>query len=65
MARAYNLSGRKDTALATMLDAERKAPDQVRHHYLSRELVLFWVRNTQGKPGFELDRLARRMHVVG
>ncbi|MEU4519404.1 hypothetical protein AB0F52_11890 [Amycolatopsis sp. NPDC024027] len=65
VARAYNNSGQKDAAVATVLDAERRAPDQVRHHYLSRQLVLNWVRNTPGKPAFELDQLARRMHVVG
>lgn len=65
VARAYNNSGQQDAAVATVLDAERKAPDQVRHHYLSRQLVLNWVRNTPGKPAFELDQLARRMHVVG
>jgi hypothetical protein len=65
VARAYNVSGGQDAAVATVLDAERRAPDQVRHHYLSRQLVLNWVRNAQGKPPFELDQLARRMHVVG
>ncbi|PKV99580.1 helix-turn-helix protein [Amycolatopsis echigonensis] len=65
VARAYNSSGRADMALSTVLDAERKAPDQVRHHYLSRQLVLNWVRNAPGKPSFELDQLARRMRVVG
>jgi transcriptional regulator with XRE-family HTH domain len=65
VARAYNSSGRQDAAVATVLNAERMAPDQVRHHYLSRQLVLNWIRNTQGKPAFELDQLARRMRVVG
>ena len=65
VARAFNLTGRRDTALATVLDAEQLAPEQVRHHYLSRQLVLTWVRNVQGNPPTELDQLARRMRVVG
>lgn len=65
VARAFNLSGRQDSAIATVLQAERLAPEQIRHHYLSRQLVLTWVRNTQGTPPVELDRLARRMRVVG
>ncbi|MGW4829646.1 helix-turn-helix domain-containing protein [Amycolatopsis japonica] len=65
VARAFNTSGRTEAAVATVLDAERMAPDQVRHHYLSRQLVLNWVRNTHGNPAFGLDQLARRMHVVG
>ncbi|WP_410614855.1 hypothetical protein [Amycolatopsis sp. lyj-109] len=65
VARAFHVSGRHDAAVATVLNAERMAPDQVRHHYLSRQLVITWVRNTHGKPGFELHQLAKRMHVVG
>lgn len=65
VARAFNLTGRRDTAVATVLDAEQLAPEQVRHHYLSRQLVLTWVRNVQGSPPTELDQLARRMRVVG
>jgi transcriptional regulator with XRE-family HTH domain len=64
LARAYNLTGCRDSALTTLLDAEILAPEQVRHHYLSRQLVLGWVRNTNGRPGVELERLARRMRVV-
>lgn len=65
VARAFNLTGRRDAAVATVLDAEQLAPEQVRHHYLSRQLVLTWVRNVQGSPPTELDQLARRMRVVG
>ena len=39
VARVYGMTGRKDDALFTMLQAERMAPDQVRQHYLSREVV--------------------------
>lgn len=64
VARAFNQTGRRDDAIATVLDAERMAPEQVRHHYLGRQLVLGWVRTTVGSPPVELDRLARRMRVV-
>lgn len=65
VARAYNQTGRTEAAVAAVLNAEQIAPEQVQHHYLSRQLVLNWIRNAPGKPSFELDRLARRMHVVG
>ncbi len=65
VARAYNLTNRRDAAAATVLDAERLAPEQVRHHYLARQLVLTWVRNSPGRPPIEVDRLARRMRIVG
>lgn len=64
VARAFNQTGRRDDGISTVLDAERMAPEQVRHHYLSRQLVLSWVRTTVGRPPVELDRLARRMRVV-
>ena len=65
VARAYSSAGRQDAGLFTVLNAEQIAPEQVRSHYLSRQLVLSWVRNAQGRPSIELDRLAKRMHVVG
>jgi transcriptional regulator with XRE-family HTH domain len=64
LARAYNMTNRRDEAIATVLEAENSAPEQVRHHYLSKQLVLTWVRNALGRPPIELDRLARRMKVV-
>lgn len=64
VARAQNSAGRTDAGLGSVLDAERLAPEQVRHHYLSRQLVLSWIRNSPGKPGIELERLSRRMKIV-
>lgn len=64
LARAYNMTNRRDDAIATVLEAETSAPEQVRHHYLSKHLVLTWVRNAPGKPPVELDQLAKRMKVV-
>src|SRR4029450_7607473 len=37
-ARAYTAWNRTDEAMATLLDAEQIAPEQVRHHALSRQL---------------------------
>jgi len=65
LARAYNLTGRRDEAIATVLQAEQLAPEQVRHHHISRQLVLMWVRNAQGRPVRVVDQLARRMKVIG
>lgn len=64
VARAHNTVGRGDVALTLVLDAEQLAPEQVRHHYLSRQLVLSWLRNIQGKPSINLDQLSRRMKIV-
>lgn len=63
VARAYSLWNRLDDALATLLDAERLAPEQVRYHYLGRQLTLTWLRRSRGKPSPALLALARRLHV--
>ena len=44
LARAYSARNHRDEGLAVLLDAERMAPGQVRHHFISRQLVLTWIR---------------------
>ena len=48
----------------TLLEAEQMAPEQVRYHFLSRQLVLTWVRQQRGKPSPTLVDLARRLDVL-
>ncbi len=64
IARAYSAWNRRDEALAILLDAERDAPEQIRHHFISRQLVLRWIRQQRGKPSHHLAELAKRLHVV-
>ena len=64
LARAYSARNRSDDGLAVVLDAERTAPDQVRHHYISRQLVLTWMRQKRGRPGIELAGLAARLRLT-
>ncbi|MGW7082217.1 helix-turn-helix domain-containing protein [Streptomyces sp. NPDC054871] len=64
VARALSSWNRTDDALAALLDAEQIAPEQVRHHYLSRELVIGWIRGTRGRPSQPVADLARRLHIV-
>jgi hypothetical protein len=64
VARVYSMINRSDDALAVLLHAERDAPEQVRSHFISRELVLRWLRSQRAKPRAELDLLARRLHVA-
>jgi hypothetical protein len=65
VARAYSVTGRRDDALHTVLDAERMAPEQVRHHHLSRKIAMNLVRRSVGKPSVELEKLAQRVTAVG
>jgi transcriptional regulator with XRE-family HTH domain len=64
VARALSAHNRMDDALSMILEAEQWAPEQVRSHYLARELVLMWVRNQRGRPSRTLAELADRLHVV-
>lgn len=64
VARAYSVGNRTDQALQVLLEAEQVAPEQVRYHYLSRQLVLGWIRNLRGRPSYQLAALAQRLHVV-
>jgi hypothetical protein len=62
-ARALSAWNRTDEALAIVLEAEQRAPEQVRHHYLSRQLVLTWMRQQRSKPGHALAGLAKRLRL--
>jgi hypothetical protein len=44
-------------------------PERIRRnrfatHFISRQLVLSWVRQQRGKPSQQLAGLAKRLHVV-
>lgn len=64
VARALSHNNQRDDALATVLDAEQLAPEQVRYHFLSRHLVQTWVRTQRGKPSVQLADLAHRLNVA-
>ena len=64
LARAYSTWNRRDEALSTLLDAEQLAPEQVRHHFLSRHLVQTWIRQQRAKPSYQLAGLADRLRVA-
>ncbi|MGL5864318.1 MAG: helix-turn-helix domain-containing protein, partial [Dermatophilaceae bacterium] len=63
VARVYAMTNRETEALDVILASEREAPEQVRYHYLARELVLFWMRR-RGTPRPELIDLAHRLRVA-
>lgn len=64
LARAYSARNRRDEALTVLLNAEQLAPEQIKHHMISRQLVLSWIRNHRGPRTTLLDQLARRLHLV-
>jgi hypothetical protein len=40
------------------------APEQVRHHFISRQLVLTWTRQQSSKPSLELAGLASQLRLT-
>jgi hypothetical protein len=64
LARAYSARNRRADGLAVLLDAEQIAPEQVRHHFISRQLVLTWMRQLRRKPDLELAGLATRLRLT-
>ncbi len=64
LARANNARGRRDQALSIVLSAEARAPEQVRHQSLCRDLVVQWVRSSKTQPSSTLAGLASRMNLL-
>jgi transcriptional regulator with XRE-family HTH domain len=64
LARAHHARGHRDQAVGLLLDAEELAPEQVRCHYITRELVTAWVRTARDTPGSPLTNLAERLRIV-
>ncbi|MFC7760264.1 helix-turn-helix domain-containing protein [Catellatospora bangladeshensis] len=64
VARAYSRWNRNEEAQATLLDAEQMAPEQVRYHFLGRQLVTGWLRRGRAKPTPTLLALAKRMNML-
>lgn len=61
VARALSRIAQRDSALATVLSVEQSAPDQVRRHFLTRELVHHWLRDSRRAPEPQLVALVRRL----
>lgn len=64
VARAYSAQNDRDSSLGLILKAEHLAPEQVRHHSLSRDVVLTWVRRSKGGLSTDLAGLAERLTVA-
>jgi transcriptional regulator with XRE-family HTH domain len=61
VARALWRLGQGQESLSAVLDAEAGAPEQVRRHFLTHELVNDWLRATRTRPDLNLVALARRV----
>jgi hypothetical protein len=64
LARAYSAWNRTDDALGVLLAADRIGPEQVRHHFLSRQLVLTWIKRKPSRSSTTLTNLAHRLKVL-
>jgi hypothetical protein len=63
VARIYAMANRTDDALAAVLHAERDAPEQVRYHFITRELVVTWMREPHTRGRRDVAGLATRLHL--
>jgi transcriptional regulator with XRE-family HTH domain len=62
-ARAWAAAHKRDDALAALLAAEQFAPQQVRSHAISRQLVRSWLRDGRRHRHGELELLGARLGV--
>ena len=49
VSRALSSTNKRQEALATLLEAEQLAPEQVTYHFLSRNLVQTWIRSAASR----------------
>lgn len=61
---AYLARNKIELAIAELLTAERRAPEHVHEHVMSRQLVLRLRSTTTGRRSRQLADLARRMKVI-
>jgi hypothetical protein len=64
VSRAYALTGNRDSALRTVIEAERMAPEQVRQHHLTKKVVTAVIHGLPGKPSVELEKLTQRLNLA-
>ncbi|MCA1604348.1 MAG: hypothetical protein LC775_02445 [Acidobacteria bacterium] len=64
VARAHALTGNREEALGTIINAERMAPEHVRQHHLTGKVVSALVQGLPGKPSIELEKLALRINLA-
>jgi hypothetical protein len=64
VANVYHASNKVDQAIHQLLSAERRAPEQVHDHVMSRQLVLRMRTTALGKRSRTLANLARRMKIL-
>jgi hypothetical protein len=64
VARALHFQRRQPEALALLLDAEVRAPEQVRRHYMTHSLLHEWLRTRRVTPTAELHALAVRTGIL-
>ena len=64
VARALHFRRQQSEALSLVLNAEQRAPEQVRRHFLTHSLVHEWVRSRKLTPTPDLHGLARRTGIL-
>jgi transcriptional regulator with XRE-family HTH domain len=63
VARIYHYAGQQDEAIATVLRAIQEAPEQSRYHFITRELVLSWMRDPRVRGQHGVTILAQHLQL--
>jgi transcriptional regulator with XRE-family HTH domain len=64
LARAQMRRNQREHSLSILLDAERLAPEQVRAHFLAKQLAHTLVRTQRGRPNAKVTGFVTRMQVL-
>jgi hypothetical protein len=63
-ARIYNYASRPDDAIDTVRRAMQEAPEQARYHFITRELVLAWMRDPRTRSRREISALTQQLQLT-
>jgi transcriptional regulator with XRE-family HTH domain len=64
VARIYHYASLQDEAITTVLQAIRDAPEQVRYHFITRELTLSWMRDPRTRGRHDITGLAQQLELA-
>lgn len=64
VARIYHHAGQQDDAIEAVIHAMREAPEQVRYHFITRELVISWMRDPRTRSRHDIHQLAQQLQLT-
>jgi tetratricopeptide (TPR) repeat protein len=62
--RIYHYAGQHDQAIGAVRQAIRTAPEQGRYHFITRELVISWMRDPRTRGRHDVQQLAQQLQLT-